>query len=209
MATNYSGVYSGLTTVGMTLIAGAAQVADIKARSKATLAAIEAEANSMMIQKEILQDQADDLDRELGDSMSQNALAAMKAEARLRAGAAETGTAGGTTTTATKEAYMVQTLDNAILIGRKRGAETDIARRSLMIAVGFDNRMQELQGSMPTPMGAFMATLNSSMSGYQSGSKLAGTYSQQPSGYNGAGLNVNTFDMDNNLGQQSVNNQYF
>lgn len=166
---DYSGWAMGLSS----LIGVATKVSDIKSQTSNVLKAIDLESDSYLTQYNILTEQSNEIDRELGDAMTQRGLDALKAEARLRAGAAETGTSGGTTRLAYTEAYVTQALDNAILKSRSEQTKRDLVRRKIMTKISYTNRMNSLTSGIQSGTSAglevFSTGMSSAISGYQMG----------------------------------------
>lgn len=95
---------------------------------------------SLLLQNNIVYEQSLAVDETVGNMMSRNAIDAMKAEARLRAAAAGTGTTGGTTQSATHDAEIVEMFDNAVLIGRATSQKVNLARRMQMERLSAKNQ---------------------------------------------------------------------
>ena len=109
---------------------------------------------NLLVQTDIAYQQSLAVDETVGNMMSRNAVDAMKAEARLRAGAAGTGTHGGTTQVATQEAGMTELFDNAVLIGRASGQKLNIARRLQMERLSARNKKSGVASQMSQVFGA-------------------------------------------------------
>jgi len=160
---------TSLLTMGST-------ISDIEAKSDAAIEGMERAYETSAHQANILDQQRDEIDRELGDSMSARGLQAMQAEATLRAGAAETGTTGGTTDQVIKNVYMNQALDNAVLISRARNEKATVERRKIMNNVSLTNKLTEIKGGMATSLSAGLQTASSGMQGFSQGYNMLPNY---------------------------------
>jgi len=115
---------------------------------------LEAINNQTLLQANIAYEQSLAVDETLGNMMSRNALDAMKAEARLIAGAGGTGTSGGSTEAATHDADSIALFDDAVLIGRAAGQKLNIARRMSMERVSAKNQKSYVASKVSEVMGA-------------------------------------------------------
>ena len=161
------------------LLTAGSSIADLEARSDAAMEGMDRAIITSQHQSNILDQQRDEIDRELGDSMSARGLQAMKAEATLKAGAAETGTSGGTTDQVIKNVYMNQALDNAVLVSRARNEKTTIERRKLMNNVSLMNKLTEIRGGLATGMSAGLQTASAGLSGFSQGYNMLPNYRRE------------------------------
>jgi len=110
--------------------------------------AMSANTSQILMQHSIAYEQSAAVDETVGNMMSRNAITSMKAEARLRASAAGTGTSGGSTQIATIEAQSVEMFDNAVLIGRAEGQKLNIQRRLSMDRLSSKNKQLYIASQM-------------------------------------------------------------
>ena len=140
---------------------------------KQKLNAIEKQLNSsneeLLMQKSIAAEQTAAVDETVGNMMSRNAIDSMKAEARLVAGAAGTGTEGGTTDVAVRDARSNEQFDNAVLIGRAANDKLNISRRLSMERLSAKNKKSNIASKIAT-----VFTPGGSRAAYDKG--YAGTY---------------------------------
>ncbi|MDB4681392.1 hypothetical protein OAE88_00630 [bacterium] len=154
---------AGLALAGISLIgSGLSSMAAADARQEKSDADIEnlglqsaniqetikLETDSYLQQYSILTEQDNELDVELGGMMSSRGLDALKAEARLRAGAAETGTSGGSTSQVVQNAFMEQALDNAVLLSTHKKSKRNVQRQRISNSVAFRNKTRALKNSI-------------------------------------------------------------
>jgi len=112
------------------------------------------ENSSLLLKQSIAYEQSLAVDETLGNMMSANAINSMKAEARLRAGGAGTGTEGGSTDRATLDAKSVEMFDNAVLIGRAANDKLNISRRLGMERLSSRNKRKYVASEASTVFGA-------------------------------------------------------
>ena len=178
MATDYStsGASLYIPAVG-TALGVIGSVADIKAQGKATVANIKSEGKSLLYRTRIHAQQLEDLTRMASDKMSANGLEALKAEARLKAAGAETGTV--TKAELTNTAKVDELHANAVVLRTE-----DIQRHSTkqqMVAdrMSFVNKTDSMISGMPSGLSAGLSTFNASLSGFNSGMNYLNESQQQ------------------------------
>ena len=127
----YASVISGVSSVASSFAETKAFEDQLDARSRNYMASLKANADAaiqnvgnLMTSFELQQvqnkDNINNINHILGDKLSERGLSAMKEEALLRAGAAETGTTGGTTDMAVKEAFINENMDKANIVSSAR-----------------------------------------------------------------------------------------
>ena len=173
---DYENMFAQSLPALTSLLTSSATISDIQARSDAALAGMDRAVVTSEAQSNIIEQQRDEIDIELGNTMTRRGLEAMKAEATLRAGAAETGTSGGTTDTTIKNVYMNQALDNSVLIARARKEKVDLERRKTMLNVSLENKLVEIQGGMATGLSAGLQTASSALGGFNQGYSMLPDY---------------------------------
>lgn len=152
-----------------TLLGAGAAAADIKSRSDAAINAMNLEVKSYKAQLSAMERQENELDQQLFGSLSQRSIEALKAEARLRAGAASTGTSGGSTDASVRQSYMDYALDAAVLSAKAAHEKRNILTRMNMLDVSFDNRISDMSSNIISPFAAGLKTMTGAMTGFQSG----------------------------------------
>jgi len=134
----------------------------------------------LLMQHNLAYEQSAAVDETVGNMMSRNAIDSMKAEARLRASAAGTGTSGGTTAIATVEADSIEMFDNAVLIGRAEAQKLNIQRRLSMDRLSARNKQLYTASGMST---VFSSTSTSAAFARGQASTYAGISESRKSGY--------------------------
>ena len=137
------GISQGLNVWGAISAVDAKESAAV-AKMKAIGQAINATNTMFLMQQNVAYEQSAAVDNSVGDMMSRNGLDAMKAEARLAASAAGSGTTGGTTDVAIREARSVNMFDNAIVAARGEDDKLNIQRKLLFEQASWKNRTDKL-----------------------------------------------------------------
>lgn len=126
-----------------------------------------------MNQYNIFTMQREELNRSIGDKMTQRGLKAVQAEGYIRAAAAVSGTSGGTTTAASYQAYVDQELDNGIILSEGTQSQIDLARRAIFDKISYESKMKAtISGTQVITSGGasmFASALSGAASGFQSG----------------------------------------
>ena len=164
-----SSAISAATVVATTVLNTQAKIRDIEAKTEQIGIAMEGAVNENIAMANISNQQMQAVDRTVGDMMTQTGINRMKAEARLRAGSAETGTSGGTTAIATTEARMMEQLDNAVIIARGRAEKTSIMNRQDMANLSTSNRLKYMASGLASPTSAGLSTLSAGIGGFTAG----------------------------------------
>jgi len=166
-----------------TLLGVSANVADIRNRSRAIINNIGAEVETFRWSQNIRKQQLQELNRAVGDKMTERGVQAMETEARLRAAAAETGTAGGTTAIAVQDAYMKEALDMAAIARQGEVSKVSMFRQLQAERMSMSNRIQSLASGLQSPLSAGLSTLNVAATSFNAGVGYLNT-SQQESLFN-------------------------
>ncbi len=128
------------------LLTSSANIVDLKAKSEAIETNMASAVTSYQHSSDISYEQLDDLDRAVGDKMTNEGMNTMVAEARLRAASAETG--GVARDYVTKAGRMQQSLNNAATIRQARNSKIGILRQMSTDKLNLDNQLTSLASSM-------------------------------------------------------------
>jgi hypothetical protein len=146
---------------------------DIKNTNRAILAQSRTLTENMIMQEKQKYEMLDFLDKELGAKMSEVGLEALKAEARLRTAAAETGTSGGTTDMVRRQAIMSQSLSNANLIASNRMNKFNLAQQMISHRSQYRENMASLRSKIPSTASAVLGVLSGAEGGYIKGTQIS------------------------------------
>ena len=110
-----------------------------------------------------------EINRAAADVMTERGIKTMVQEASLRAGAAETGTTGGTTETSINDAYMQEMLDNALILRERDKSKVSIFRDAAAHRRGISNNLSSIADGQQSAMSAGLKTANQAISGFTAG----------------------------------------
>jgi len=143
--TPYAAGASAISSVISDQLATEQFKAELNARTNAAIQNVGNAVTSFELQQVKNKEQIDNINHVLGDKLSERGLNAMKEASLLRTAAAETGTTGGTTAMAIKEAFINENMDKANIIASARQS-----RRNLM--VGMDIAEQGIRNQIDTTL---------------------------------------------------------
>ncbi len=166
--------YAQFTPALTSLLGVSAQILDQREANRKVLQAMENEVEAYKYNVNITSQQIQDLDRAVGDKLTERGMEAIKTEARLRAGAAETGTSGGTTTMAIQDAYMQEHLDQDVIMRQGDASKTEVFRNMSAEKFGFTQRLTSIADSMMSPEKAGLSMLSTFTSSAVSGISMLG-----------------------------------
>lgn len=132
------------------------------------------------------------LDRELGDVLSSNALETAKAMATASTIMSMSGTVGGTTAQVSKQAYIDQIQRDADVIAQARNQDMALLNQAISERIQFRNQAAAVRSQVRSPLeailGATTAALQGGMSGYSIGESLLPVGGMQTPQYLGGSL---------------------
>jgi len=146
-ASSYGGYAAAISAVSSVIsdqMATQAFKAELNARTDAAIQNVGNAVTSFELQQVKNAEQINNINHVLGDKLSERGLNALKEASLLRTAAAETGTSGGTTEFAIKEAFINENMDKANIVSTARQQ-----RRSLLIGmdiaeVGIQNQIDSI-----------------------------------------------------------------
>lgn len=149
---------AGYASLGISTLSGiATDIANTSAYKSKLDAMVNAKIANMKIattnyelEQYMMAEQINDINEVLGDKLSERGLQAIKMAATLRAGAAETGTTGGTTEIATKQAFMDEHFDRANIIATERSKQKAIMNSMSLGSQRLSAELSGLSSGMPT-----------------------------------------------------------
>jgi hypothetical protein len=115
--------------------------AELDSRTNAAIQNVGNAVTSFELQQVKNAEQINNINHILGDKLSERGLIAMKEEALLKTAAAETGTSGGTTAMAIKEAFITENMDKANIVATGRQQMRNVFMSMDMAEVGIQNQI--------------------------------------------------------------------
>jgi len=143
-----------------------------QSKANANLSNIEAALTLRSTQATIFEAQDREIQERLGQQLTRDDLETLKAEGRLRAAQAETGTSGGTSDLAVAEAYVVGARNRETTIQSAKDQRLNLARRNIMSRLDNKMRIQKYMNDIPTAQEITAGIFAQSLSGLSSGLNL-------------------------------------
>lgn len=146
-SSNYSGYAAGISAVSSVIsdqLATQAFKAKLDAQTDAAIQNVGNAITSFELQQVKNKEQLDNINNVLGDKLSERALTALKEASLLRAAAAETGTTGGTTDIAIKEAFINENMDKANIVSSARQQRRNLLIGMDVAELGIENKIDTI-----------------------------------------------------------------
>ena len=163
---------SAITTTASTLMNLAAKKSEMDFKNKQVIGAMKGEAAEYEFMASVADQQMEEVDRMVGDKMTAVGLKRLKDTARLKAAAAMSGTAGGSTNSVINEAAMIEQMDKAVLVAMGRQQKRAIGRKLEARRISTDNRLINLENGIMSPMGAGLSMIDAGLQGFQKGYQM-------------------------------------
>lgn len=158
-------------------LAGISSILSLRSQNKAVISQIKSEGEVLASQMRQININRDQLDRELGDVLSSNALTTAKDMATAKVIMTGSGTIGGTTAQVSKQAYMEQIKTDAQYIAQARNSEmgmlTDAVSRNMNYRLQSNARRSQIK----SPLEAFIGTTSAIISGASAGATMGQSFS--------------------------------
>lgn len=151
----------GLIGVGL---GAATSIMGLRSENKATISQINREGYVLQSNMRQINQNREQLDRELGDILSASALATAKNMATAKVLMQSSGTVGGTTAQVSKQAYMDQLLYDAEKIKEARNQEIGMLTQAVSMQMGYRMKADAIRSQIKSPLQAALGTLTSAIS---------------------------------------------
>jgi len=168
---NWNGVASLLPAL-TSLLGVSAQAEDIRRRGEATVKTIEGLGDALAFSTSQKGYQLRQLDAALGDKLSQQGLESLKAEARLKAAAAETGATGTAVSENLENVYTQENLQNAQIVRDFRNAKDSTKMSMVADLLNFQRQTDSIIYSMQSPLSAGLQTFGAGLQFFKTGLNL-------------------------------------
>lgn len=155
--------------LGGALLGMGSSTSGIKAQSKNIVKQIEAEGQNYVFESHIINQQRQEVYRELSDIMTSNGLAALQAEASARAANAMRGVGGKSIDQASLNVAMQNNLVNAKSIAEWRNTDISLLRQQATRRREFEQRTTALASGMEGSGSTFMKSILGGIEGFQTG----------------------------------------
>ncbi len=168
----------GATTSAITTVLGvSAQLADMDSQNKAIKDSMESAIEASKFKQNQQGEQIRDLERITGDKLTASGLEELKAESRLKAGAAET---GGTMNADVATTTGMNKLHRDAVIRREGSTAVKNSMNAMTSEqLNLDNSLTMMSSRTQSPLSGFLSTMNAGMSGFNNGLAFMGTEEKQ------------------------------
>lgn len=166
---------SAALMAGTTLLGVIGARAAREAKNKAVISTIDRKGRAFVSENEIIEQQRDELDRELGDLLTGSALDSIKAQSASRAIQASSGTVNADVNT---EARMTQMLEEQQLLSKAKTSDVNMLRQQLVNRISFRNEAEALRSGMQSGTEAQLGTISAGLQGLTSGMNMLSPQSQ-------------------------------
>lgn len=160
------GAYAG---AGLGMVSS---IIGMDSQNKAVINQINRLGENLSIEMRAINQNRDQLDRELGDILSENALTTAKNMATASVLMSTSGTVGGTTAQVSKQAYIDQIQADADKINIARNQEVSLLNQAISKQVEFRNQANAMRSKIPSPLEGFMQTLTAGAQGGAQGAQI-------------------------------------
>jgi len=163
---------AGYGAIGGAALGGITNIIGLRSQNKAVIGQITREGDALASTMRAINLNREQLDRELGDVLSENALDTAKNMATAKVLMSTSGTVGGTTAQVSKQALMDQIRMDADKIAVARNQETSLLNQAISKRIEFRNRADSLRSNIKSPVEAFIGGLTASIGGAAQGAML-------------------------------------
>lgn len=153
-------------------LAGISSILSLRSQNKAVISQIKSEGEVLASQMRQININRDQLDRELGDVLSSNALTTAKDMATAKVIMSGSGTIGGTTAQVSKQAYMEQIKTDAQYIAQARNSEMGMLTDAVSRNMNYRLQSSATRSQIKSPLEAFIGTASAIISGASAGASL-------------------------------------
>lgn len=140
----YAAAISSVSNIASSVLETQAFKANLEASTNAAIQNVGNAVTSYEFQQVKNQEQISNINHVLGDKLSERGLNALKEAALLRTAAAETGTTGGTTDIAIKEAFINENMDKANIVANARQQRRNLLIGMDVAEIGIANRIDSI-----------------------------------------------------------------
>lgn len=165
----------GLAGAGLGI---ATSIIGMSAQNKASINQINRLGENLSIDMRAINQNRTQLDRELGDILSDNALTTAKNMATAKVMMSTSGTVGGTTAQVSKQSYIDQIIMDADTITKAKNQEYALLNKAITKQVEFRNQANAERSKIPSPLAGFMQTLNAGIQGGAQGMSIGQSIGQ-------------------------------
>jgi hypothetical protein len=139
------------------------------ANNRSIINQIKRNGDLLAIETRAINQNHEQLDRELGDILSANAMSTAKNMATASVMMSMSGTTGGSTAQVSKQARIDQLKTEADIIAQARNSDIALLNKQLSAQINFRNQADSVRSQMASPLEALMGSISAGVSGASSG----------------------------------------
>lgn len=143
-----------------------------KAQNKAVINQINMLGENLAITTRAINFNREQLDRELGDILSENALTTAKNMATAKVLMSTSGTVGGTSRQVARQAYIDQISADADVISKARNTDMSLLNQAISERISFRNQANATRSQIKSPLEAMIGTLSAMVQGGTAGASI-------------------------------------
>lgn len=143
-----------------------------RAQNKAAINQINMLGENLAINTRAINLSREQLDRELGDILSENALATAKNMATVKVLMSTSGTVGGTSRQVARQAYIDQIRADADVISKARNTDMSLLNQAISERISFRNQANATRSQIKSPLEAMIGTLSAMVQGGTAGASM-------------------------------------
>lgn len=167
---------AGYGAIGGGALAGVSSILSLGSQNKAIIGQIEREGVQLASQMRQININREQLDRELGDVLTENALNTAKDYSTAVVMMSGSGTIGGTTEQVSKQAYVEQIKTDAKYVAQARNSDIGMLTESLSRQMNFKYGSDATRSQMKSPLEAFIGTTSAIIGGASQGASIASSF---------------------------------
>lgn len=161
-----------------------------RAQNKAVLSQLQGMGENLAISTKAINLSREQLDRQLGDILSANALSTAKNMATAKVLMSTSGTVGGTTRQVARQAYIDQIQADADTITSARNQDISLLNQAISERIAFRNQANALRTNIKSPLEAIVGGLAAGVQGGLAGYSIGQATASVPDG------STTTFSLD-------------
>lgn len=166
----------GVGAIAGGALAGVSSMLSLRSQNKEALRQIESASSSMLSSLKQVNINRDLIDRDLGDFLTDNALATAKNMATATLVMSGSGTIGGTTAQVGKQAYIEQMRTDADIIKQSRNRDIEQLNLALSKQIEFRSQSNAIRSNIKSPLEAFIGTTSAIINGGSQGASMGSSF---------------------------------
>jgi hypothetical protein len=167
---------AGIGAIAGGTLGGISSILGLQSQNKAAIGQIKAEGDLLKSQMSLININREQINRELGDILSANALKTAQNMATAKVVTSTSGTIGGTTSQVSRQAYMEQLLSDADYVSQARNQEMSQLMDAVSKTMNYRNRADAIRSTIKSPMEAALGVISSVVGGAAQGAAIGSSF---------------------------------